>query len=333
MDDQGGTHGSGAAVPARGARARDPAGADDAVARIAHQYYVLGLTQGEIARRMGITRFKAHRMLARAREAGVVRIEIDVSSGRRLALEDALTARFGLRSAFVCPSDATEELPIAGVIGHYAAGVVAPMIAEGMTIAVSWGRTLRALAESIEPASGRGLSVVPLIGSLSKRSTIDRYEASSALAWRLGAECYYLPGPIICDDLETKIAIDAQTTLRQTLDRARAADLALLSIGGRAFSSLVAAGCITEAERDDVAARGAVGNLLGRFVGADGRPVDHPLNARAIGLPPAEIAGIPARVLCAGGPRKSDAIAAALASGAATALVTDEATAEAVLAI
>ena len=48
---------------------------DETLARVSHLYYVLGLTQNEIAKRLAITRFKVHRLLVRAREKGMVRIE------------------------------------------------------------------------------------------------------------------------------------------------------------------------------------------------------------------------------------------------------------------
>jgi deoxyribonucleoside regulator len=309
-----------------------PGALDDAIARVAHQYYVLGLTQADIAKRLGITRFKAHRMLAQARERGMVRVELNVSSASRLALEDQLAERFNLQGAFVCPSDATADVPLSSVIGHYAASVVAPLIHDGTTIAVSWGATLRAMAMALEPVSAQDLSVVPLLGSLATRSTIDRYEACSVLAQRLNAECFYLPGPILCDSPETKAAIDALPVIRETLSKAREAELALLSIGGRTMSSLFDSGVLSANDRDSAIAAGAVGNLLGRFIGKDGHQIDHPLNQLCLGIGPEEVRSVPVRILCAGGPNKLAAIAGALDVGVATMLVTDETTAAALLA-
>jgi DNA-binding transcriptional regulator LsrR (DeoR family) len=315
----------------RPATDRAAAAVDDAIARVAHQYHVLGLTQADIAKRLGITRFKAHRMLAQARERGMVRIKLDVSSASRLALEDRLVERFGLDTAYVCPSDSTPEFPLSAVIGHYAASIVAPLIADGMTIAVSWGLTLRALAVALEPLPVQNLSVVPLVGSLATRSSIDRYEACSVLAQKLNAECYYLPGPILCDSEATREAISAQPVIRETQSKARAASLALLSIGGYTMSSMFDAGVLSAEDRASAVAAGAVGNLLGYFIGADGRLIDHPLNRRSLGIGPEGIRDVPVRVLCAGGPNKVDAIIGALRNRLVTTLVTDETTAMSVL--
>jgi DNA-binding transcriptional regulator LsrR (DeoR family) len=306
---------------------------DDSIARVAHQYYVLGLTQADIAKRLGITRFKTHRMLAQARERGMVRVQLNVSSASRLALEDRLAERFHLDAVYVCPSDTTAGFPLAAVIGHYAASIVAPLIVDGMTIAVSWGATLRALATALEPITAQNLSVVPLLGSLATRSTIDRYEASSVLAQRLNAECFYLPGPILCDSPATKAAIDAQPVIRETMAKAREAGMALLSIGGTTMSSLFDSGVLSAEDREAAVSAGAIGNLLGRFIDGHGREIDHPLNRLCLGVGPDEIRGIPVRVLCAGGPNKVAAMGGTLRRGVATMLVTDEVTAQSLLAL
>ncbi|MCP4380284.1 MAG: sugar-binding transcriptional regulator [Hyphomicrobiales bacterium] len=303
----------------------------ETLARVAHLYYVLGYTQAEIAKRIGITRFKVHRLLVQARERGMVRIEIDVPFTARLDLESMLVSRFGLGSAFVCPSEESDDVPLSEVIGQYAAMVCASLLRDGQTIATSWGSTLRALATSVDPGAAQDIAVVSMIGSLATRSSQDRYEAASVLADRLSAECFYLPGPILCDSAEAKEAINAQPTTRLAIERAANADIAFLSIGGRSMSSLRECGMLSDRDYEEAKAAGAIGNLLGRFIGEDGKPIDHPLNTLCVGIGPEEIRGIPCRVMCAGGERKVDVIRAVLRREQATILVTDEQTAHALV--
>lgn len=306
-----------------------PNGATETIARAAHLYYVLGLTQAEVAKRLNITRFKVHRMLNQARETGMVRIEIDVPFTERLKMEASLIDAYGLAAAFVCPSDETESTPLSTVIGQYAGGVVADLLSDGLTIATSWGSTLRALATSIDPSSAQQLTVVSMIGSLSTRSSQDRYEAATILADRIGAECFYLPGPILCDSMDAKQAIDAQPVVQMAMDKARNADIALLSIGGTEMSSIRDAVVTDEQTYIEARNAGAIGNFLGRFIGKDGAVLDHSLNSLCLGIGPEEIRNIPVRVLCAGGATKVEAIRAVLRRDSATILVTDEATARA----
>lgn len=317
----------------RTASSLDPRKASDeeSLARAAHLYYVLGMTQADVASRLGITRFKVNRMLALARERGMVRIEINVPYTRRFTLENALKNTFGLDSVFVCPSDATDAMPLSEVIGNYAATEVSETIEEGMVIATSWGQTLRALALAINPNIARNLVVTNMLGALTSQTDLDKFDAAATLATRLGAECLFIPGPIICDSSVTRDAIHSQPAAQRAMEMARTADLALLSVGGYGMRSLRQAAIITDEEYAEAVKAGAIGNFLGQFINEKGRPVDHPLNDRAVGIGPDGIKDIPRRIMCAGGQHKVDAIRVALDCGYATGLVTDERTATALL--
>jgi DNA-binding transcriptional regulator LsrR (DeoR family) len=97
------------------------------------------------------------------------------------------------------------------------------------------------------------------------------------------------------------------------------------------MSSLFDSGVLSSQDRDFAIAAGAIGNLLGRFIGKDGHQIDHPLNQLCLGSGPEEVRSVPVRILCAGGPNKLAAISGALDAGVATMLVTDETTANALL--
>src|SRR4029077_15242955 len=73
--------------------------------RAATLYYLDGLTQAEIAQRLGVSRPTAGRLVARAKANGLVRIEVVVPPDLRHHLhadeERALEERFGLTEAVV----------------------------------------------------------------------------------------------------------------------------------------------------------------------------------------------------------------------------------------
>ncbi len=301
---------------------------DDVLARAAHLYYVLGLTQKQVADRLGVPRIKAHRLLALARERGIVRIHIDAPTSTKLQLESALAEKFGLSLVSVTPSDTTEELPLSQIIGQYAAPVVSPLIHSDMTLAVSWGITLKALANSIAPATHVKLGITPLIGSLSRRSSVNLFEAVTVLSQRLGGECYYLPSPIFCDTQEAADIFRSQPVIQDVLEMARGATLGLLSVGGENFSSLRRAGNLKEQELSSIRAAGAVGNYCGHFVDETGKVVDHEINNRVVGISPEETLNIPSRILIGGGKAKLKIMAGMLKNGWFTGLITDEGTAK-----
>ena len=68
----------------------EPAPSSDLGVRAAWLYHIEGLTQEQIARAMKISRAKVIRLLAAARDSGVVRIRIDAKAGEQVALERRL---------------------------------------------------------------------------------------------------------------------------------------------------------------------------------------------------------------------------------------------------
>jgi DNA-binding transcriptional regulator LsrR (DeoR family) len=64
-------------------------------------YYRDGLDQGDVADLMGISRSTVSRLLARAREKGIVRISVEHYDPRHHALEEQLQRRFRLNHAIV----------------------------------------------------------------------------------------------------------------------------------------------------------------------------------------------------------------------------------------
>jgi lsr operon transcriptional repressor len=78
---------------------------------------------------------------------------------------------------------------------------------------------------------------------------------------------------------------------------------------------------------EDLIAAGAVGDVLGWVLDAEGRPIDHPINERVIGIGLEDLRRIPDVILAAGGAHKQPIIRAVLGLGVVDTLVTDEATA------
>ncbi|MEM7693645.1 MAG: sugar-binding domain-containing protein [Pseudomonadota bacterium] len=294
--------------------------------RIAWCYYTLGLTQQEIAERLGLTRVRVNRLLAEARRRGVVKITITSPLAENVALEERLTARYGLKEAHVVLAEG-EDGATAQLLGTVAAEAVAPALVDGVTVGVGWGITLRAFADQMVQKSLQGAAVVAMLGSLTRRSSIDTFEAATALAHRLHAECFYMPGPLICDSQQSREAIEAMPLLQDIHHRLTRADLAVVSVGGMDSGTIRAAGLISARELDEVRAAGAIGNFLGYYIDANANIIDHPVSSRVLGMRPERLADLPRRLMVSGGAIKVPVLRALLTSGLLTGLVTDQATA------
>lgn len=299
--------------------------------RIAWCYYGLGMTQQEIAAQLGLNRVRVNRLLAEARRRGIVRITITSKLAENVELEERLKERFALESAEVVLSLTDDEIELAEVLGAAACQPLARYFGDGMTIGVGWGVTLKAFAEAMPETPLRDVAVVSMLGTLTRRSSIDTFEATTTLSGRLHAECFYLPGPIVCDSEDSRDILVRQPMLQDVLNRGQRADIAVISVGGLDSGTIRRMRFVDESEFRDVRAAGAIGNFLGYYIDDDAAIIDHPVNRRVIGQNPQDLDKIPRRFMISGGRTKVRALGAILRRGLLTGIVTDQKTARALL--
>jgi DNA-binding transcriptional regulator LsrR (DeoR family) len=96
-------------------------------------YYVDGVTQSEIAQRMGLSTAKVNRLLQQARELGYVNITIRTPFQHLFDLEARLKAVFGLQDAIVIPSVAGNSSSLMNPIGAVAVNTCSSTCEMGMS--------------------------------------------------------------------------------------------------------------------------------------------------------------------------------------------------------
>ena len=202
-----------------------------------------------------------------------------------------------------------------------------------MSVGVGWGRTLRLSIQSVPRRSYRNLSVVSLLGGLTRGSAMNPHETASHLADLAGAQCYYVAAPALTDTETSRDVLLAQPMLREVFEKGGKTDLAFLSVGELTHSCTMArVGLVTPAEIDDLARAGGVGDICAHWIDVEGRLVDHPLNRRVVALRPERLRDIPCVVIASGGRAKAGVLKGALRGGMCDVLVTDEQTARDILA-
>ena len=98
----------------------------------ARLYYEDGLTQAQVAAKIGVSRPQVSKMLAHAREAGIVHIEIRPPVAGDAELLKLLQQRFGIKGGIVLPQAQREALLRAGKMasagGLKGSGKIFPLI-------------------------------------------------------------------------------------------------------------------------------------------------------------------------------------------------------------
>ncbi|MGH7003450.1 MAG: sugar-binding transcriptional regulator [Alphaproteobacteria bacterium] len=301
--------------------------------RVAWLYFMEGVTQGDIAERLGMTRLRVNRILSEARASGLVGITLNSRLAECVELEQELAERFALQAAAIIPTPVNhDQIPVQ--LGRAAGDFITRYLEEHRIkgFGVGWGATLRETLRHVRTMRRPELCVNSMMGGLTHGLEINTFEIASELARRLSAECEYFAAPIYAGSPESRDTILAQDVFRGSLQRIAANELALLSIGDLSRRSLlVGYGLPQDVDIEDLRACGAVGDVLGQFFDRNGQLIDHPLNRRAIALPLYDLRHIRTVILAAGGHNKSAAIAGALRAGIASVLVCDVETARAAM--
>ena len=152
--------------------------ADDTLAvRAAWLHYAGGLTQSDVARRLGIPSVKAHRLIARAVADGVVKVTIDGDIVECVELEARLAERFGLQYCEVAPDLGEEGLPLRA-LGHAGAGYLKREIEHGdhAVIGLGHGRTLSAAVQYMPRTNAKDIRFVSLLGGLTRNYGANPYD-------------------------------------------------------------------------------------------------------------------------------------------------------------
>lgn len=311
---------------ARAAARRDEDGS--LAVRAAWLHYAGGLTQAEVATRLGVSAVKAHRLVALANQAGVVKITIDGEVAECLRLEERLVAGFGLDAARVVPDLGEAGLPLRalGIAGSdFLLREIEAL--QGRVIGVAYGRTLAAAVEAMPRTDAGTVRFVSLMGGLTRNYAANPQEVMHRLADRTGGEAYVMPVPFLANTVADREMFLAQRGVREVAALAATADLVLAGIGTvDPTALLVTARMIDREEIREVQRKGGVGEILGHFFDEGGRPVETSLSARTLSPDLGSLAG--RRIVAlAGGPEKVAAIRAVLRSGLLRGLITDERTA------
>lgn len=304
---------------------------DDA-ARAGWLYYVAGNTQDEIARKLGVSRQSAQRLVAMAVTERLVKVRIDHPIGRCMDLARQLTDRFDLTVAEVVPSDPDAPELLTGV-AIAAAAVLERVLRseEPRIIALGTGRALKATVEQLSAMSCPQHRIVSRLGNMMSDGSATPYNAVVRMADRVGARHYPYPLPVLARDAAELTVLHAQEAVRSTLSLCAEADITLVGIGQIGpRAPLVVDGFLSVAEAEALTRAGATGEITSWIYDAEGRVIDCAYNTRVASAPVGR-AGERPMIAVAVGQGKVAAIRAALRGRLINGLITSEATAEAIL--
>lgn len=299
------------------------------LSNIALLYYGEGLTQGEIAKRMKVSRATIVNLLRESRELGIVDIRVDGRhlSGSNLARE--LRDKFGLQDVYIAHAEADAQLSrdeLLTQLGRVGATAFLDVTDPGDRVGVAWGETIMAVADAMPSNPIDTIEVCQLIGSMIS----DRVPASESctiqIASKLGAQCYTLHAPGLISNAELASQLRKEPTIKAQLERLGNLDLAVYSIGNvKVETHLVAAGLATRKELANAREAGATGIVCCRYIDSVGKEIVMSPHERLISARVSDLLAAKKRLLIICGADRRDATLSAIRGGLVTHLCVDSA--------
>ena len=301
----------------------------DEAARAGWLYYVAGNTQDEIARKLGISRQAAQRLVSLSISERLIKVRLDHPIARCMELASALKIRHDLRYCEVSPSDPGSASSTLG-IAQIAAAELERWLRrrEPAIIGIGTGRTMRAVADQLPAMECPQHKLAALVGTTKIDGSASFYDVIIRVSDTVRAPHYPMPLPVVARSVEERELLTSLESVRSVLALIERADVCFVGVGGVSDSSaLVLDGIIARSEAEALRDSGAVGEITGWAFDAQGRLVSGPVNDRVASAP---LRRGPGRLMIgvAMGIARRAALRGALAGKLITGLVTDEATAE-----
>lgn len=312
-------------------RTRKEATRLDEAARAGWLYYCAGNTQDEIATKLGVSRPTAQRLVSAAISEGLVKVRLDHPIADCMELAARLRDRFGLEQCEVVPTDPAAPDAMFGIV-QAAASLLERVLQspDPKVIALGTGRAMRGMVNEVQRIDASHHKIVSLVGTIATDGAASFYDAVTELADLTRAPHYPLSIPVIVPRAEQRKPMQEQAPMDNILHLAARADVKFVGIGQMGDDApLLVDGFITPAELKSLQEHGGIGELISWTFDRNGQILDHDVNNRVTSAPlqyPAQNT-----IAVAKGTKKVSAIRGAMTGKLITSLVTDEATAKALL--
>jgi deoxyribonucleoside regulator len=301
---------------------------------VAVLYYEEKKTQQEISAIVGKTRPTISKLLKEALDRRIVETRIHHPVHFDHTLEIQLEETFGLKEAKVFIWRKGDYEHLRRYLGIVGASEVHRLLHPGVSIGVTWGTTLQAIIDEMEEIPTDNARVVQLAGALGGRGqAYDAIALVQRLVEKLHGESYYLNAPFLVESAEMAESLLSNASNRRTIELGAECDTVLVGIGklDPQMSTLYLGGHISLKELQALQKLNVIGDACGHPFDSDGKDAAEEFNSRVVSISRDNLRAVPTRLAVAGGTQKAAPILAGLLGGYMNQLVTDAATAEAVL--
>lgn len=299
--------------------------------RVAKYYYENDYSQSEIAKIENISRAQISRLLKKAKEKNIVRIEVtlpDISSID--IMRERIKEKYHFQEVYISPNsdqakDNDENLYL------LAASFLSKHLLKYQKIGIGWGKTLYHISLHLQDVQGQQKHLFcPLVGN---SGTNNPYLQSNSITDRFSekfhAEVFY-NNLLLLENKKTLSEIAARR-LEQLRELWNGLDVAVIGLGGTVVSSNLYIEELPEVFYNNKNLDHIVGDVLGDFYLDDGTFIEFPKGFEKISVTIENLKKMKEVICIAHGETKVNAIQLISKKNFISTLITDENTAKLLL--
>lgn len=292
---------------------------------VADLYYNRGLSQQEIGAIIGSSRPTVSRLIEDAKKQGIVRIIIETSVNKNNKLSNKLRKAYDLKDAVVVKADFDFDKSIE-LCGKAVASILPVYLQPGMSLGVSWGRSINSVVDALEDDVLEGINVCQMVGCMSMGNpNVDGFSTAQRLAKKTHGDFSSINAPLFIEGEEVYHYLINEPMINDALFKSCNVDVCINGVGGAddEKNSVHQSGYYDSYSLGRFLDKGAVASFVGTFINADGERVDVD-NIYNIATPLDIIRKIPVSILLSATAEKAEAVLAVLNGHYCNILVTDE---------
>lgn len=293
--------------------------------KVCDLYYNQNISQLQISKMLNLSRPTVSRLLASAREQGIVKIHIsNLKSVEYWKLERELEKKFGLKEVIIADSGSSEE-EMKKELGKAGASYLEYMIKDGYKVGISMGSTLHHVVSSVSNPSASDVTFVPLIGGVGQlRMELHANNLAETMSRIYGGKFFPLHAPARVSNAMIRDELMKEKSVSSVIRLASRVNIAVVGIGyPNENSAIKATGYFMVNEIQSLINRGVAGELCMQFFNIEGDTTPYKNDNTVIGIDIRVLRKVPYSIGIAGGIEKLSAIKGAINGGYINTLITD----------
>ncbi|MDA9659501.1 hypothetical protein N9T69_01025 [Alphaproteobacteria bacterium] len=289
-------------------------------------YYVARLNQNEIAKKIGLSKMRVHRLIAYAEKNGFVKTFVEGGFDQTFKYENALKDKYQLKICEVIPNEDQNSDP-AEMLGAAGARFIMNQINENniSEFGIGTGSTISTIAKWL-PKINKKIDFITLNGSLTSHNSIQTETGINQISYKTNGECYNVGMPLMLVSVEQKKVVENISFIKEIMEKAANTKVKILGVGGLFDSSQIVRSKIFSAKSiEKLKKAGALGDVAGNFFNKNGELITIKETQKIFSVN-IDSFKKSTTVLVAGGNEKTAQIRSVLKSGLFKGLITDEET-------